>query len=1642
MAEPLNSKITKYQVDSAALTRYLGQLCVKEHKRRVIRHKDRDLNDFIGLTSQIINVSSSKISCINSESVFGPFMTDSVLNMSNIDIICKYKLREDQIEIWTPPIKQGSKSKSLKMFVIPIKSESMPFLVAQSKFFKSRLRKKESLWTEKPYIRHLNISITPNSYTLNFTIYSSISVKQSLDAFNSVDFIKSFNELASFIITPELTKYEKSGYDKENEDWQIKEHPNEANFYAQITRNTQSIAFHSETQSQTVPGLSKHLLGFQMETLQWLLGHEGMEILPTAQNFADGSDSRSFVVKQIVDHILPHLVDDEALSEALDKYCFGFSRVRLSSNPDKYYWCNMFTANISTRDYAISTIRNAFGSGLRAKALLSEEMGLGKTVEMLSLVLMNPRKDYAPFDTKKLDAFTGDRYLSECKTTLIICPQTIIGQWLSEIREATHLSVMIYEGISDYEKQAQKANTLVNPTNIARELSHYDIILVSYHTVSRELHRAVFKPTRRPKRRCTKRLKFFDPNVTYDYSGKIVMKNHDESQHSDNNSKVVGNGRSDGYIGETDDYERIDYSSPLMLLEFWRVVLDEVQMTASINTNAAKFARIIPRVHSWGVSGTLIKNGLDDLYSLLCFLRYHPIDRFTITSSESPWKLLTDVAPYYQFSRLFKSICLRHTKKMVSDQIRLPKQSRILLRAPFTSIERDNYDFLLDQFLAQVGLDANGDPTVEDYDPERSYGTMQRWLRELRRICCHAQLGKQISSNKHANGNDDHEKLVIGTIGDVLSDLIKRSSTDLSSNQRAYYSLELRKGKIFEFMRLPDSSQSLFESLVIELEKRINDVKNEPVIEKMANVSKLRPWLELLHQAYFLLASSHFQHYRPMKPLPDNFDELVEIESQESGEEKIKIDSALFSADEKKHFDLENTYYNKADKLLLQILEDPLKKVSLCITRMVENFGCIARYKIPLSTLPSPLIKSLKSILDEKMLMKSIQACRVTDLTLIAFQSNFGFNTRTSLFFNRAKKCLEELNVQSHVINAWITKLSVVLKQPVANYADTTKDATGEEYGQTLVNQELANTYLESLQNMLEDREHSIISVESINKYKKGRIFNVSEVTDLNRTVNTELHNKLEKIRKDCMPDGCFNTNYTLKHLWLEVTDIEIGMNSLESNGSEELRSMISTTKGMLKAELDLQKKDIKNLRSRIFEILDDSFNSKVAYFKALQIKSDTLQKYIPVKQVFSDATPYQKAVEDMNSVDRQLQILQGKIRKGTVRLRYLRTLLPAQKGSSESDDNRVGEERVCVICRSEILVGILTSCGHQYCRDCLHIWMKNKPTCPVCKRILHKSDLYVFTRTQKKLSGGLIQGSESDHNSNKKSGSKSELPAGDPDDEEVNKLSNTRLMEKDLFKVYKSLDDDMLRKIVSIPLVESFGSKVDMIVRQALFLRNQEGGVQILVFSQWPQFLHILGQSLKQNGVRYISSADTGRKRRRRVREERGFVNRHQILKFTGEEGSEIEEFKRNPDITCFLLNAKAQAAGLTLTNASHVFLCEPLVNLSLELQAISRVHRIGQTKPTTVWNFVIEDTVEESIAYMSTKRRIELSKERAAIPDVSNDKFVDEDALDVTELSKNSDKLVDKDGEVIADNDLWASFFANRSVRVVDSVVGMHAK
>jgi len=72
------------------------------------------------------------------------------------------------------------------------------------------------------------------------------------------------------------------------------------------------------------------------------------------------------------------------------------------------------------------------------------------------------------------------------------------------------------------------------------------------------------------------------------------------------------------------------------------------------------------------------------------------------------------------------------------------------------------------------------------------------------------------------------------------------------------------------------------------------------------------------------------------------------------------------------------------------------------------------------------------------------------------------------------------------------------------------------------------------------------------------------------------------------------------------------------------------------------------------------------------------------------------------------------------------------------------------------------------------------------------------------------------------------------------------------------------------------------------------------------------------------------------------------------------LYDIQSDPPTTVFLLSMRAGAVGINLTQANHVFLMEPCLNRALELQAIGRVHRLGQKSEVQVTHFVVKDTVE----------------------------------------------------------------------------------
>lgn len=112
-------------------------------------------------------------------------------------------------------------------------------------------------------------------------------------------------------------------------------------------------------------------------------------------------------------------------------------------------------------------------------SILAEEMGLGKTVELLSLILLSqePERNNLPvYDAAWLAADVRPSNL-----TLLVCPQAIIGQWQDEIaRHAPSLRVLRYAGMRETfpEEDGEEADWTIEK---------FDIVLCDFDTMASDL---------------------------------------------------------------------------------------------------------------------------------------------------------------------------------------------------------------------------------------------------------------------------------------------------------------------------------------------------------------------------------------------------------------------------------------------------------------------------------------------------------------------------------------------------------------------------------------------------------------------------------------------------------------------------------------------------------------------------------------------------------------------------------------------------------------------------------------------------------------------------------------------------------------------------------------------------------------------------------------------------------------------------------------------------------------------------------------------------------------------------------------------------------------------------------------------------
>ncbi|SMY18936.1 unnamed protein product [Zymoseptoria tritici ST99CH_1A5] len=308
-----------------------------------------------------------------------------------------------------------------------------------------------------------------------------------------------------------------------------------------------------------------------------------------------------------------------------------------------------------------------------------------------------------------------------CKTTLIVAPVALMRQWKQEIQDKLKpgraaLTVFTHHG-------TKKAKSF-------QELRTYDVVLTTYGSLASELKkmekfhlRKVQDPSARPypKEQCV----FLDPDAYW-----------------------------------------------------YRVVLDEAQCIKNKGTQAAKGACMLRAKYRFCVTGTPMMNNVEELFSLVHFLRIKPYctwEKFRL-DFVTPLKSSgedTKGQAMRRLQALCKAIMLRRTKKSTFE-------GKPILVLPDRKTEVVNPEFNDDEKSFYQALETQSQITFNKYLRKGTVGTQYSailvLLLRLRQACCHPHLIKDFGVEAAADMSEEQMVEFARELSDAVVARIKETN--------------------------------------------------------------------------------------------------------------------------------------------------------------------------------------------------------------------------------------------------------------------------------------------------------------------------------------------------------------------------------------------------------------------------------------------------------------------------------------------------------------------------------------------------------------------------------------------------------------------------------------------------------------------------------------------------------------------------------------------------------------------------------------------------------------------------------------------------------------------------------------------------
>ncbi|EXJ55908.1 hypothetical protein A1O7_08839 [Cladophialophora yegresii CBS 114405] len=387
------------------------------------------------------------------------------------------------------------------------------------------------------------------------------------------------------------------------------------------------------------------------------------------------------------------------------------------------FYVNLYSGEISL-DFPVQE-QNCLGG------ILADEMGLGKTIEIYSLIHSNRSQVDLDAMDKTLTSVNNLPRLPQSSiyvepapcTTLVVAPMSLLSQWESEAVKSSKPGTLRTMVYYGSEKSVN-LQILCSASNAG---SAPNVIITSYGTVLSEFNQ-------------------------------VSAAGGDRATHGG-----------------------------LFSVDFHRVILDEAHTIKNRQAKTSKACYELRARHRWVLTGTPIVNRLEDLFSLVRFLKVEPWSNFSFwkTFITVPFESKEIARALNVVQTVLEPLVLRRTKDMKTPEgealVPLPPKTIIVEEVELSKTEREVYDLIFTRAKRAFNESVAAGTLL------KSYTTIFAQILRLRQSCCHPVLTR----NKDIVADEEDAAVAAaadenGFADDMdLQDLIARftKDTDLADKE-------------------------------------------------------------------------------------------------------------------------------------------------------------------------------------------------------------------------------------------------------------------------------------------------------------------------------------------------------------------------------------------------------------------------------------------------------------------------------------------------------------------------------------------------------------------------------------------------------------------------------------------------------------------------------------------------------------------------------------------------------------------------------------------------------------------------------------------------------------------------------------------